>query len=42
MHHDATAHGSNYGMVACDVTGYSADDRAFQTSRCVRRADGRK
>src|ERR1700687_5028215 len=31
MHHDATAHGSDYGMVACDVTGYSADDRAFQT-----------
>ena len=42
MPHDATAHGSDYGMVACDVAGHSADHRAFQTSRCVRHADGRK
>jgi hypothetical protein len=42
MPNDATAHGSDYGMVACDVTGHSTDGCAFQTSRCVRRADGRK
>ena len=41
MPHDATAHGSNYSMVPCDVAGHSADDSAFQASRRVRRADGR-
>jgi hypothetical protein len=42
MPHDATAHGSDYGMVACDVAGHSADHCALQTSRRVRRADGRQ
>jgi hypothetical protein len=42
MSHDATADGPDYGMVTCDVAGHSADHRAFQTSRGVRRADGRQ
>jgi hypothetical protein len=42
MSHDATANRSDYGMVARDVAGYSADDCAFQTSRCMCRTDGRK
>jgi hypothetical protein len=42
MPHDATANRSDYGMVARDVAGYSADDCAFQASRCVSRADSRK
>jgi hypothetical protein len=42
MTHDATAHGSDYGMVACDVAGHSSYHRTFQASLCVRRADSRK
>jgi len=42
MSHDATANRADYGMVACDVAGYSTDDRAFQTSRRVCRTDSRK
>jgi hypothetical protein len=39
MPHDATAHGSDYSMVARNVTGHSADHGTFQTSRRMRRAD---
>jgi ribosome modulation factor len=42
MSHDATAERANYRMVAGDVAGHSADRCAFQTSRCVCRADGRQ
>jgi hypothetical protein len=42
MPYDATAHRSNQGMVARDVAGHASDHRAFQTSRGVRRADGRQ
>ena len=42
MSHDATAHGSDYSMVPCNVAGHSADHCALQTSRRVRRADSRQ
>jgi hypothetical protein len=42
MTHDAAAHGSDYRMVACDVSGHSAYHRTFQASLCVRCADSRK